>query len=512
AVPVAAFYGKHRSYLDPLERKRLRELQGGNFPGKPGGNSGNLGGNSGKAGGNRNPGGNSRNPSRNPGRNRGSKGKADPRRIPKTGKEKGQIPERKSSGNPGNSGNAVGKQPEFPRRVLSLGVRPALRLPLGAAFFGAGKRARKKPGEAQKNPGESQKNPGESQKIPGESQKIPGESQKIPGESQKNSGQSQKILGEDPIPAFPKIPSQLFQGSQLDFPGILCAGNSLPSLPAPHRHSRFFLVFPAFFPTFSRFSRPLEELPGPFGNGASGKAAPDPGSRRESKERARLSWDQLIIDAGQRQLGPAQCRSCGMLFAPGIPEDRLQHLRHHRTLRQGIRCAGWKNERVVAEFWDGKIILVLPGDPKYALKKAEEVRELVDSELGFPPGSARQPQHSRIYLFVDPGKSVLGCLVAESISQAFRVLPDSPVSLRGWRCSDDPEGAVCGISRLWVLPARRRSGIARRMLDALRRTFVFGAVLNSRDLAFSDPTPDGRAFAARYCGRNDFLVYNFLHG
>lgn len=30
---------------------------------------------------------------------------------------------------------------------------------------------------------------------------------------------------------------------------------------------------------------------------------------------------------------------------------------------------GWKKERIVTEFWDGKIILVLPDDPKYATKK-----------------------------------------------------------------------------------------------------------------------------------------------
>ncbi|NXH83980.1 ESCO2 acetyltransferase, partial [Edolisoma coerulescens] len=122
-------------------------------------------------------------------------------------------------------------------------------------------------------------------------------------------------------------------------------------------------------------------------------------------------------DAGQRQLGPAQCGSCGMLFAPGIPEDRLQHLQHHRRLREGLRYLGWKNERVVAEFWDGKIVLVLPGDPKYTVRKARAVRELVDAELGFQAGAARAPENSRIYLFVSPGKAVLGCLVAEPVRQ-----------------------------------------------------------------------------------------------
>ncbi|NWR46987.1 ESCO2 acetyltransferase, partial [Regulus satrapa] len=146
--------------------------------------------------------------------------------------------------------------------------------------------------------------------------------------------------------------------------------------------------------------------------GPSGKAP------RKSKE---SSQDQMIIDAGQRQLGALQCGSCGMLYAPGIPEDRLQHLRHHRRLRQdGLRYGGWKKERVVAEFWDGKIVLILPGDPQYALRKAAEVLQVVDSELGFPAGPERCrlfPEHSRVYLFVHPGRGVQGCLTAQPIRQ-----------------------------------------------------------------------------------------------
>uniref|UniRef100_A0A8C5U8Q1 N-acetyltransferase ESCO acetyl-transferase domain-containing protein n=1 Tax=Malurus cyaneus samueli TaxID=2593467 RepID=A0A8C5U8Q1_9PASS len=150
-------------------------------------------------------------------------------------------------------------------------------------------------------------------------------------------------------------------------------------------------------------------------------------------------------------------------------------------------------------------------DPSNAI----QVRQIVDAELGFQPVPLRCPDQTRIYLFVSARKSVLGCLVAEGISQAFRVLsepfPDSQDSARAWRCSLDPEPAVCGISRIWVLQTHRHRGIARRMVDVLRRTFLFGTVLDSRDLAFSDPTPDGRAFASRYCGVPNFLVYNFLH-
>lgn len=35
---------------------------------------------------------------------------------------------------------------------------------------------------------------------------------------------------------------------------------------------------------------------------------------------------------------------------------------------------GWKKERILGEYPDGKIILVLPDDPKYALKKVQLIK------------------------------------------------------------------------------------------------------------------------------------------
>ncbi|XP_029818601.1 N-acetyltransferase ESCO2, partial [Manacus vitellinus] len=153
-----------------------------------------------------------------------------------------------------------------------------------------------------------------------------------------------------------------------------------------------------------------------------------------------------------------------------------QHIQHHQRFLEGLRYVGWKKERVVAEFWDGKIVLILPTDPKYAVRKAEEVREIVDDELGFQQVALGCPAQSRTYLFVCEGRMVVGCLLAEPIKQAFRVLsdpapcpgPDSQQGIpRAWRCSADPEPAVCGISRIWVLGPRRRRGIAWRLLDTL---------------------------------------------
>ncbi|XP_016069371.1 PREDICTED: N-acetyltransferase ESCO2 [Miniopterus natalensis] len=227
--------------------------------------------------------------------------------------------------------------------------------------------------------------------------------------------------------------------------------------------------------------------------------------------------DQLIIDAGQKHFGTTMCKSCGMIYTASNPEDEMHHVQHHHRFLEGIKYTGWKKERVVAEFWDGKIVLVLPHDPSYAIKKVEEVQELVDSELGFQQVVPRCTNKIKTFLFISDEKRVVGCLIAEPIKQAFRVLsepagPESPGSKechRAWQCSNVPVPAVCGISRIWVFRLKRRKRIARRLVDTLRNRFMFGCFLRTDEIAFSDPTPDGKLFATKYCNTPNFLVYNF---
>ncbi|XP_021510493.1 N-acetyltransferase ESCO2 [Meriones unguiculatus] len=221
--------------------------------------------------------------------------------------------------------------------------------------------------------------------------------------------------------------------------------------------------------------------------------------------------DQFVIDAGQKHFGTTLCKSCGMIYTASNPEDEVHHLQHHHRFLEGIKYVGWKRERVVAEFWDGKIVLVLPQDPSYAIKKVEDVQELVDLELGFQQVVPMYPNKTKTFLFIDE-KRVVGCLIAEPIKQAFRVLsePSSTKECsRAWRCSDVPEPAICGISRIWVFRLKRRKRIARRLVDTVRNCFMFGCFLSTNEIAFSDPTPDGKLFATKYCNTPNFLVYNF---
>ncbi|XP_056377665.1 N-acetyltransferase ESCO1 [Hyla sarda] len=245
---------------------------------------------------------------------------------------------------------------------------------------------------------------------------------------------------------------------------------------------------------------------------------------RKLKEADKDSSSQPIIDAGQKRFGAITCNVCGMLYTASNPEDETQHLLFHNQFISAVKYVGWKKERIVAEYPDGKIIMVLPDDPKYALKKVEEIREMVDNDLGFQQVPLRLHSRTKTFLFINSDKKVVGCLIAEHIQWGYRVIEDNMPSdncdkdqilserVKAWCCSKAPEPAICGVSRIWVFSMMRRKKIASRMLECLRNHFIYGSHLSKDEIAFSDPTPDGKLFATHYCGTGQFLVYNFVSG
>ncbi|XP_014794232.1 PREDICTED: N-acetyltransferase ESCO1 [Calidris pugnax] len=242
------------------------------------------------------------------------------------------------------------------------------------------------------------------------------------------------------------------------------------------------------------------------------------------KEAGRDGDKQLIIDAGQKRFGAISCNICGMLYTASNPEDETQHLLFHNQFISAVKYVGWKKERILAEYPDGKIIMVLPDDPKYALKKVEEIREMVDNDLGFQQAPLMCYSRTKTLLFISNDKKVIGCLIAEHIQWGYRVIEEKVPEVssenekviferqKAWCCSTSPEPAICGISRIWVFSMMRRKKIASRMIECLRSNFIYGSYLSKEEIAFSDPTPDGKLFATQYCGTGQFLVYNFLNG
>ncbi|NP_001089603.2 establishment of sister chromatid cohesion N-acetyltransferase 2 S homeolog [Xenopus laevis] len=434
---------------------------------------------------------------------------------------------------------------------LGLKMKPRPKLTVGAAFFATGKR----PHSAPKRPSPNIKFPPSAKPVKqspvpvtkalpphsafkgvfcvAEGQKQGQEEQRktcnlhseLKGgkepESSKKVTLEKDHVGQERLPTSPEQSGTGMQQVAPDSP-VMGVGEDSP-VPKPS-DKKGPTVFPIFCTPVAN-KRPLElrDLASPVFSSTPTNAPAAlrfPKQGKKKREGKKVAEDQLVIDAGQRHFGAVACTTCGMVYAAANMEDEAQHVQYHQRLLEGIRYVGWKKERVITEFWDGKIIMVSPDDPKYALKKAEEVRELVDSELGFQQVSLRCPSQTRTYMFVSNEKKIVGCLIAEPIREAYRVLAEPPSlhSLHGeplerhraWRCSTEPEPAICGISRIWVFALMRRKAIASRMVDAVRSSFMYGSVLTTEEIAFSDPTPDGKLFASTYCKVPDFLVYNFV--
>lgn len=220
---------------------------------------------------------------------------------------------------------------------------------------------------------------------------------------------------------------------------------------------------------------------------------------------------QMMIDAGQKKFGATQCNTCGVLYEIGNPEDEASHQAHHDGFVSSMRFTGWKSERVVREFdhIGGRVIMVNPTDGVHAWRKVEEIRDIVDRELGFSDTVIRNKENTNVFMYILE-KRIIGCLIAEKINKAYRMVPQKNKDGGGGRlscCSHEAEKVYAGISRIWVHPVQRGRGVATILADTMRANMFPYIMLTTDQFAFSDPTENGMAFAEAYTRRKDFLVF-----
>ena len=67
--------------------------------------------------------------------------------------------------------------------------------------------------------------------------------------------------------------------------------------------------------------------------------------------------------------------------------------------------------------------------------------------------------------------------------------------------------AVLGVRLVWVSVEARRRGVATRLLDCARSQGVRGYVVPRHELAFTQPSDQGRALIEAYTCTRRFLVY-----
>ncbi|KAE8666107.1 hypothetical protein F3Y22_tig00112508pilonHSYRG00024 [Hibiscus syriacus] len=258
------------------------------------------------------------------------------------------------------------------------------------------------------------------------------------------------------------------------------------------------------------------------------------------------NYAQFHLELGQSNFLLHGCSTCGLKYSPGDEADEKNHSVFHKNFTLGIQFKGWRNERVVLMPIGerGRVILVLESDPVAQRKKVQEVVKMMETELG--EGWIFH-KLCKVYLFVS-SQRIAGCLVAEPIKEAFEVLSCSVGERRdgatekkarlssgklrfgdivlqreiikrtpsevshesrtgATMCRKEGVRAVCGIRAIWVTPSSRRKGIATQLLEAVRKSFCRGHVIEKSEMAFSEPSSDGQVLASKYTGTTSFLVY-----
>ncbi|KAI2805435.1 hypothetical protein RDWZM_008707 [Blomia tropicalis] len=224
-----------------------------------------------------------------------------------------------------------------------------------------------------------------------------------------------------------------------------------------------------------------------------------------SSRKKLFKWnDQYFLDCGQKNFDPIRCKTCNMVYTIGTVEDEKTHQDYHDTFINGIKYRQWKNEDIMAQYEDGRIIRVMPSSPHYMLKKMDELFKVADIELGVNVDlKSSITSTSQFFVFITKSsKRFAGFAFVERIATANWLISEEPLT-----SSTVDVPAECGVSRLWIQPAFRRKRIATRLLDTIRNHFIAGSVISKDKLAFSDPSPCGNEFAKAYMQSNRFLIY-----
>lgn len=213
--------------------------------------------------------------------------------------------------------------------------------------------------------------------------------------------------------------------------------------------------------------------------------------------------DQYVIDAGQKDFDASQCKTCNMLYTKGAIEDEEHHSRFHENFVNSIRYRAWKTENTWKQFDDeSKIVVIRPDDPKFMLKKVDEMFTIADQELGINVSLFDCLKPDMVFLLYVSNGRICGFVVGEPIKEANMYCPDT-----GMVNIIDSFPCDIGVPRIWIHFSYRRKGIGTKLLDALRAIFGKENAIDKLKIAFTDPTEEGLAFISTYTGRRNILVY-----
>lgn len=281
------------------------------------------------------------------------------------------------------------------------------------------------------------------------------------------------------------------------------------------------------------------------------------GHERKVSVGKRKALKQLTLNFGQTPIHKAlECPVCKMTYHRSSNQDRQIHSKYHDTFVLGPNYSSATRDKVITSFDDGTFIVEahIPSTmwvssagsgagtatpPNSAGGVLEEVMSCIERDLGAVKIELDELRRMRVYYYVKD-KRVLGAIVVEMCVVTHPVIypqknstddevdylsTSSPTTsaptiktsaqttneLVNMECegvvvSKEEVQSLIGISRIWTHSCQRRQGIASKLLTAVLQNIVFGTVVSAKQVAFSQPTALGYAFAKRFCG--EVLVYS----
>lgn len=230
------------------------------------------------------------------------------------------------------------------------------------------------------------------------------------------------------------------------------------------------------------------------------------------KIQSKKKKDQYYLDLGQSNFGSRTiCPICNMLYVDGLEEDKERHAKVCHEYAHGVLYGNFKKERLHKNIDGQKIIEIRPSsDPPSHLKKIQQVKSIVDQELGSSTYSNWKNDQT-VYLYICQ-KRIVGYCSVEHIKQAYQLLESTNKGNEEknqlYR-SNTPLKAMMGIHQIWCHSKHRKSKIATQLVDTARSKLIFGMTIPVDEIAFSSPTLAGIKFARSYTQTNTPLVYSY---
>jgi N-acetyltransferase len=243
---------------------------------------------------------------------------------------------------------------------------------------------------------------------------------------------------------------------------------------------------------------------------------------------------QMFLDLGQKGFGKSnQCRHCSLVYLIGDDEDEKEHNKYCKEMKSGIPFTSVGKYCALANLPNGNKIVSVPVRALSNDKCLANMAKNMHDDFGFDVStldSLSEDACIGVFVYVSNG-FVVGCIVHEHVARRSIVrlnrgsrvsdldvksisAPASVIEVKldieRKTISSDPD-YVLGVRYLWVQSQHRRIGVGCALMDATRKSAVFGTIVPKSELAFSQPTEAGISFAFAYAGNpatDHILVYS----